>query len=39
MRNARTSDTYTSLLQSFFCRHYGAGEARLFHRIVGEARA
>ncbi len=39
MRNAQLSDPYSSLLQSFFCRHYGAGEARLFRRIVGEARA
>ncbi|SIO05167.1 hypothetical protein SAMN05444002_2373 [Vannielia litorea] len=39
MRNATPSDPYSSLLQSFFYRHYGAGEARLFCRIVGEARA
>ena len=39
MRNAHPSDPYTSLLHSFFCRHYGAGEARLFRRSLGEARA
>ena len=42
MRNAHPNDpgnTYSALLEAFFCRQYGCGEARLLRRLVGEARA